>query len=49
MGKNRNKDFDAGKTTKTGEVIPSMFNWIDPDKQKQITNKLSKVTERKSH
>lgn len=48
MGKNRNRDFDAGKTTKTGEMVPSLFNWKDPDQQRRITNRLAKVTEKES-
>jgi len=48
MGKNRNRDFDAGKTTKTGEMVPSLFNWKDPDLQRQITKHLATVTEKKS-
>lgn len=48
MGKNRNRDFDAGKTTKTGEMVPSLFNWKDPDQQRQITKHLATATEKKS-
>lgn len=47
MGKNKRGIFDAGKTTKTGEMIPSMFNWITPDIQAQVADKLAKSTEKK--
>ena len=44
MGKNRNSDFDAGRTTKSGEMVPSMFNWVTPDIQARIADRLAKTT-----
>ncbi len=30
-----------------GEFIPTEFNWVSLDKQKEIANKLNKVTKKK--
>lgn len=46
MRKNKNRNFDAGKTTKTGEMVPSMFAWREPEQQKIIANKLAKLTQK---
>ena len=29
---------------KFGEFVPSEFEWIDPEKQKKIANKLANIT-----
>lgn len=39
--------MEKEKTTKTPEMIPSMFNWITPEEQKKTAEKLSKVTKKK--
>jgi hypothetical protein len=44
MKKNRAETFAADKTSKSGEMIPSMFNWVTPDIQAKISNHLAKVT-----
>ena len=44
MKKNRAETFAADKTSKSPEMIPSMFNWVTPDIQAKISNHLAKVT-----
>ena len=43
MEKKRDKDED---TTKYGEFIPSYFSWLTLDEQKEIANRLSKITKK---
>jgi len=33
-------------TTMTGELIPSMFNWLEIDKQKRKAEELDKTTKK---
>ena len=44
MKKNRAETFAADRASKSGEMIPSMFNWITPDIQAKISNHLAKIT-----
>lgn len=44
MKKNRADNFKSEETTKIGEMIPSMFNWITPDIQAKVANHLAKAT-----
>lgn len=43
MDKKRDKDED---TTKYGEFIPSYFSWLTLEEQKEIANRLSKITKK---
>ena len=44
MKKNRPETFAADKTSKSPEMIPSMFNWVTPDIQAKIADHLAKAT-----
>ena len=46
MQKIKKRNFDAGKTTKTGEMVPSMFNWITPDIQQIRAKRLDEATKK---
>ena len=44
-----NKKRDSEKiedTTMTGELIPSMFNWLEIDKQKRKAEELDRTTKK---
>jgi len=38
------KEPKIGSTSKTPEMIPSMFNWIEPDRQRRTAKKLANIT-----
>lgn len=44
MGKNKKESIHSKKTTMYGEMVPSTFNWITPDIQEKIANRLANVT-----
>ena len=44
MGKNKNDTKGNDKTSRTPEMIPSMFNWITPDIQSIRAEHLANVT-----
>ena len=44
MGKNKKERIHSQKTTMYGEMVPSTFNWITPDIQEKIANRLANVT-----
>lgn len=46
MGKNKNKLRISDKTSRTSEMIPSMFNWLTPDIQAIRAEHLDKVTKK---
>jgi len=46
MGKNKNKKTSDDKTSRTPEMIPSMFNWLTPDIQSLRAEHLDKVTKK---
>jgi len=47
MGKNKNTPISSDKTSRTPEMIPSMFNWITPDIQEIRAKHLANVTKKK--
>lgn len=44
MEKNKKGNIHSKKTTMFGETIPSSFNWVTPDIQEKIANRLANVT-----
>ena len=48
MKKNKNNPNVAGKTSRTPEMIPSMFNWLTPDFQSLRAEHLDKATKSNS-
>ena len=46
MGKNKNRKKNGDKTSKTPEMIPSMFNWVTPDIQSIRAEHLDEVTKK---
>lgn len=34
------------RTSKTPEFIPSLYNWIEPDKQRKRANELANMTKK---
>ena len=44
MGKNKKESIHSQKTTMYDEMVPSTFNWITPDIQEKIANRLANVT-----
>lgn len=48
MSKGKKNKSYSNKTSKSGEMVPSMFNWVTPDIQSHIANKLANVTKNKS-
>ena len=46
MGKDKNKPKSGDKTSRTPEMIPSMFNWITPDFQAIRAEHLDKATKK---
>lgn len=44
MGKNKKTSIHSQKTTMMGEMVPSTFNWITPDIQEKIANRLATIT-----
>ena len=44
MGKNKKESIHSKKTTMFGEMIPSTFNWITPDIQEKMANRLANIT-----
>ena len=46
MGKNKNKPRSSDKTSRTPEMIPSMFNWLTPDFQSIRAEELDKATKK---
>ena len=41
---NKKHKINRIRTSKTTEMIPSMFNWVNPDVQNHIANHLANVT-----
>ena len=41
------KDKKKKLNDKYGEVVPTEFEWIDPEKQKKIADKLANITKSK--
>ena len=46
MSKNKNKMRSEDKTSRTPEMIPSMFNWLTPDIQALRAEHLDKATKK---
>ena len=46
MGKSKNKIQNNDKTSRTPEMIPSMFNWVTPDIQAIRAEHLDKATKK---
>ena len=46
MGKNKNKPISNDKTSRTPEMIPSMFNWLTPDIQAIRAEHMDKATKK---
>ena len=46
MGKNKNKTRNGGNTSRTPEMIPSMFNWLTPDIQSMRAKELDNATKK---
>lgn len=44
----KNKNKNKKNTTQYGEFIPSYYAWIGTDKQKDIANRLEKITKQKN-
>lgn len=44
MGKNKKESIHSKKTTMFGEMVPSTFNWVTPDIQEKIANRLATIT-----
>lgn len=46
MSKNKKNQQSGDKTSRTPEMIPSMFNWITPDIQSIRAEHLDKATKK---
>ena len=46
MDKKKNKTRNGGNTSRTPEMIPSMFNWLTPDIQSRRAEELDKITKK---
>lgn len=46
MSKNKKEIIISEPTSKTAEMIPSMFNWITPDVQRMRAKELDNATKK---